>query len=327
MGKTVCVLAVSGYGDVDDDNDAGEEGEELDIDSSFDEKKRKALLRDKVLDDNPSAMIRGDRPWRDGGGGATICCSLCCAQLGFVSSGEDTTFRFLKHRLLTKNGNHQLSSCASFIAREMAKYADVKAIFTFVIFRGQKKYQDKEEDKGEDKDIYKFNKNNLHHGNRRRKCLLLRLVSWDSRMATSFGHNDDDHITPIFKFRQVAKIVFEETYEKVIQPKATESGDNTKNDDDPTKWVWGGVDLCCPPDDDKNDDAIGASSSSYMGGNSSVRLHLPPDEYDEALRSFKEGTKLISKDVADATIMVKMGIGMKRDQMLNLGLAAIPLDE
>jgi hypothetical protein len=96
--------------------------------------------------------------------------------------------------------------------------------------------------------------------------------------------------------------------------------DKFNETDDVTKWVWGGVDLCCLPlgaeqDSQSNEDRIGKVST--------VRLQLPPDEYNQVLSDLLKNSNQFSKSVTDATIMMKMGMDASQD---NLGLAAISLE-
>ena len=62
-----------------------------------------------------------------------------------------------------------------------------------------------------------------------------------------------------------------------------------KRSDDVTKWVWGGVDLCCAPLNGANDGQVEKRGLDEV---STVRLLLQEDEYREALKSLQEETKL-----------------------------------
>jgi hypothetical protein len=258
LGTSVCVLAVAGYGEAEDNHKS-----EMD------------LLKEGA------ATARGNRSWQDASGGATICCSQCCSPLGFASIESPETYRLLKHRLLVGSTNHELSSCASFLAREMVRYAESKAIFTFIIG---------------------VNDGGSMHAPTTTKCLLLRLVSWDTNIATEVLHSER------LDFRKVAKIVFEEMLDKFNET------------DDVTKWVWGGVDLCCLPLGGEQDNQ---SSEDRIGKVSTVRLQLPPDEYDQVLSDLLKNSNQFSKCITDATIMMKMGMDASRN---NLGLTAISLE-
>lgn len=268
LASSVCVLAVTGYGETElEDN----------------EKSEMDLLKEGA------ATVRGNRSWQDSAGGATVCCSQCCSQLGFASMESPETYRLLKHQLLVGSTKKELTSCASFLAREMVRYAESKAIFTFIIGVNS-------------------NVGSTQHAANIAKCLLLRLVSWDTNIATAVVNN-----TERLKFRKVAKLVFEETLDMFKK---------NETEDDVTKWVWGGVDLCCIPLVAERQDGQ-SDSPEKLGQVSTVRIQLPSDEYDRVLRDLRRNSHLFSKSVSDATIKMKMGMEASLE---NLGLTAISLE-
>lgn len=270
---TVTVLPVAGYGEEDMKEDK------------------------KMVDDlmDAGATVRGDRPWREVTGGATVACSQCHAPLGFASLESPETFRLLKHRLCIPDpsgggGSCRMSLCASFLAREMVRYAEAKAIFTFLVALQTPKMG--------------FASSSFT------KCILLRLVSWDCSIATNL---DERSKRP--KFGRFAKIVFEETYDK----RETKVG----------SWMWGGVDLCCPPMDDMDKDVVAASEEKPDDMErkiSTVRILLQKDEYGQTLQSLRDGQQFFTRAVANATILAKMGTMPKSKGCTGgLGLAAIDL--
>lgn len=286
LSGTACVLAVPGYGEGDDDH--GRKQDEKTAD-------------DELVD--ASAAVRGDRSWRDVTSGATVCCSQCSAPLGFAAMESPESFRLLKHRLSIPTHSprrvpsQRLSSCASFLAREMVRYAEAKAIFTFIVTLDAPKMS--------------FASSVFE------KCILLRLVSWDCNIATGV-----DGGSRKLKFRRYAKLVFEETYDRKANQSA---GVGT--------WMWGGVDLCCPPVLDSEsakasslevtDESINEATEQSV---STARILLQEDEYSETLQSLRLGQKLFPKDVADPTILVKMGVApSSKIDGGGLGLTAIPL--
>jgi hypothetical protein len=272
VGHSVCILAVSGYGEGEEESNSNAQGANLPI---FDEQ-------------DASATVRGARSWRDANGGATICCSQCCSALGFASLESPQTYRFLKHRL--SNGKDaRVTSCASFLARELVRYAEAKAIFTFIVGVEASK-----------------------SSKVARKCLMLRLVSWDTVMATRFEESSSNHR---LDFSRVAKVVYEETFDKLA--------DNS-NSEDVTNWVWGGVDLCCIPGTSGQQHNSDSVADLSLGQISTVRLHLPLDEWEEVRQSLVEGASVFSKSVAEATILVKLG-RMGASVSETLGLSAISL--
>jgi hypothetical protein len=253
---------------------------------------------------DPAATVRGERHWRDVTGGATVCCNHCSKAIGFASMEAPECFRLLKHRLsIPRNipgkpsSSRRLSSCASFLAREMVRYAEAKAIFTFIVTL--------------EAPHMSFASTVFT------RCILLRLVSWDCNLATSAGGEDSNELC----FQRFAKLVFEETYDK----RAKGAGE----------WIWGGIDLCCPPlniDEEVEtvDEAEVKKDEPLPGAQrvSSTRIQLSEDEYTETLKSMVQGRKFFTKNVADATILMKMGrMPDQADEIAygGLGLTAIPL--
>ena len=278
VGPQVCILAVNGYGEEDENTP----------------KDFRNVVSSLKPDDNPaSALVRGDRPWVDAVGGATICCSQCCSPLGYASLESPITFRFLKHRFSVRS-SHQMdkighrvvpmSACSSFVARELVRYAETKAIFTFIVG------VDSSEPVG------------------RRRCLLLRVLSWDAVLATTYETSSSQRL----HFDRVAKIVYEETYNKLA----------TRDNKNISSWVWGGVDLCCLP---RDANITGDNKSFKVAQKSAVRLQLPQEEWEEVRLSLIEGNRWFSKSVSDATILVTMGQNVSTEGR-KLGLSAIPLN-
>ncbi|KAL3935603.1 MAG: hypothetical protein SGBAC_008912 [Bacillariaceae sp.] len=280
LGTTVCVLAVSGYGESTD----------------------MAVANTNLVQD--SAVVRGNRMWQDAAGGATICCTQCCSVLGFASLESPETFRLLKHRLLIGSGGDpsvlpglpiatesiELSSCASFLAREMVRYAESKAIFTFVIGV---------DDGEEQKDM----------------CLLLRLVSWDTTIATEASSKEGDGLI----FQKVAKVVYEEVVDEIGN---NNNNNNNNTSEDPSQWVWGGVDLCCILPGVKES---GNANHHNLDKVSTVRLQLPVDEYEAVKMDLQARSHLIPKSIKEATILIKMGGATTMRAKNNMDLTVIPL--
>jgi hypothetical protein len=186
------------------------------------------------------------------------------------------------------------------LARELVRYAESKAIFTFVVRWEGHSAATKSDD------------NN---------SLLLRLLSWETAMATSCDNHEDTSATKSNRllFRKVAKIVFEET----ADPTVARAGHATNRHDDggggATQWFWGGVDLCCPPPNNKikinsNEDATNETVST-------ARLQLPRDEYEKVRTDLVSGQSFFEQETANATIRLKMG-GLWE----GLGLTAVALD-
>jgi HECT-like Ubiquitin-conjugating enzyme (E2)-binding len=272
VGDNICILAIEGYGVVDTEDDPAKSDD--------------------------SATFRGPRTWRDAVGGATLCCSRCCATLGFASLASPETFRFLKHRLSVDNDEQweSLYTCCSFVAREMVRYAESKAIYTFVVAI-QSEGMAKEH----------------------RKCLLLKLVSWDTRRAISRESSayERNSQVDLLDFRKVLKVIYEV---------ADDRNTMTLDGGDPMNWTWGGVDLCCLPGAARRQESqsdVDVSSTHTRAA--SVRLWLSPEDWGDLLQSLVASSKSFSKVVTEATMIVKLGLPTKKRDDNTTGLSALPL--
>lgn len=271
VGNGICALAVEGYGE--------ESGSENDVDEHSD-----------------SATFRGPRPWRDSVGGATLCCSQCCAVLGFASLTSPETFRLLKHRLSTKNDIqwNRLYTCASFVAHEVVRYAESKAIYTFVV-----------------------SVRSEGMANQHRKCILLKLLSWDTRQAKS-GVSTNVVQADILDFKPIVRVIYE----------ITDVRDSMSENVDPMTWTWGGIDLCCLPNGARVQSSaqMDVRQQSNQPSVASVRLWLSHEEWVELHNSLIESSQYFSKALTDATILIKLGPQNEKsdkDSVINLG--ALPL--
>jgi hypothetical protein len=292
-----------------------------------------------------------DHSWRDSSGGegsVTLCCSRCCSPLGFAPITSPETWRLWKHRLstmciqdvpITEEGKvpfgpatslpwsstnttmkmspptplgvlvaKPLSSCSSFLARELIRYAEMKAIFTFVIRCEQTKAE-------------MIDTMNTH--NVRKNCLLLRLLSWETSIATSFVDSSvqaspfSSEFSTKVKLEKVAKIV----YEEAIDPTTIFSANNGQNIDSPDgtttvhhqQWIWGGVDLCCLPQQSSSQTPKATSTAGFVTAlkdgrsSSAVQLQLPKEEYQTVIQDLTVGSRFFNRDVTDATMLLKMG--------------------
>ena len=195
--KNVSILPIEGYGEEDMD----------------------ASTWDGVVDETKKdATCRGAREWKDSVGGATVCCTVCCSILGYASLENVDTIRLFKHRLeakhmRVKNGisyvenSFQHNTCGSFIAKEIIRFAEAQAIFTFAV-------------------IQKSSSTGKLHS-----CLLLKLLSWNTVLAKKCR---DSHQQ--LQFKRVAKVIYEES--------ELMTSDNCSSEDK-SHMTWGGVDLCC----------------------------------------------------------------------------------
>ena len=331
VGSSACVLAASDYHDIFDEDDAGRRQESTPIFKSNEQVDKDKETSEQTPEPNSvtahvqanavngdSATIRGDRLWHDDtgeGGSVNLFCSQCCSALGFSSLSSPETWRFWKHRLsvptytsTSRPSFCRFSTTASFLVREMVRYAETKAIFTFVIHEKRM-----------------GSIGNLNHSSETKRCLLLRLLSWETIMASSLHKNDQNRSycrsiesSNALRFRKKAKIVFEETVDRLLSKSIKKK--NNGDSEDITKWIWGGVDLCCIPapnspslSDKQQDHAQGPNQRTNTSEPTStvpvstVRLGLPTDEYEALKQDLEEGTMLFSTDVAKATILLQMG--------------------
>ena len=265
----ICVLAVDGYGEA-------------------------SGTANNVNETTDSATFRGPRAWRDSVGGATLCCSQCCAILGFASLASPETFRLLKHRLSSKSDEqwNDLHCCASFVAHEIVRYAESKAIYTFVV------------------SVRSEGTPSSHP-----RCILLNLLSWDTRQAKSEDSTLMEEVD-LLDFKSVVRVIYEITNDR----------DTAHDNDDPMSWTWGGVDLCCLPDNAKSrQNRTNAYDQANQPSAASVRLWLSQEEWDELEQTLVESSKYFSKAVTDATILVKLGPKQEKSDSDTVGLGALPL--
>ena len=301
VDRAVCVLAVAGYGE------SGEE-ERIDEDTGKD----------------PLLMRGGTRPWREAVGGATLTCSQCAVVLGWAPIELSDTFRFLQHRLTVPNQNNSVYSdtqpfgmqrVSSFVAREMIRYADTQAAFTFCVVNVDSRQQ--------------------------RQRLWLRLLTWDSRMAERLAAADSDSFR--LQWKSVAKILYEETNEV-----ATDTDDESSS----LVWMWNN-DWCCPPGKSHDTGTSSSSSSSRTmptgnqpspqeNGEQSVpsngpgdfstaaaatliRLCLSGEEWEQLRGEFQSVGRYYSSAIVQATILAQTGRMLDSVQAENVGLAAVPV--
>ena len=270
-----CVLAIDGYGE-HEQKPAGDTATKVHNSDSSDEK----YITQNVV----NAEYRGSRDWHDTVGGATLTCLVCCSTLGYASISEPDGCRLLKHRLRacsTADGNMKdhlkHNTCASFIGKELIRYAESQAVFTFAIFG------------------YRSN-GSLD------QCLLLRVLSWNTSIAMK-GDNG------VLDFRRAVKIIFQDVDATLLLSADAEKDSNDPMD--PMQFSWGGVDLCCPPTSN------GAQSHRNMEqyqdgtnvGRASVNLFLSIDEWQELRDNFVANSKLFPEAISQATVTLKLGGG------------------
>ena len=269
--RNICVLAIDGYGEQSQPT-SHKQFASVSTDENGNEAKQEQI----------DAGYRGNRDWVDEVGGATLTCMMCCSTLGFASIIEPDAYRLMKHRLIAATspyvkGEHHFkqNTCASFIGKELIRYAEAQAVYTFAVFGCQS-------------------------NNEIDACMLLRVLSWNTSMAIK-GANG------ILDFKRVVKII----YEQIDATELLGSTDH-RNNDDPFTFNWGGIDLCCPP---KASKSKGAKEPQDAGTyKSSVNLYLSHDEWKELLTSLENNSKYYSEVVSKTTVMIKLGDRYKNEQ-------------
>lgn len=285
----VCVLAIEGYG-------------EEDICDIKENTKKDVSLQpssETVLESEDGAQFRGSRAWKDNVGGATVCCAQCCSTLGYASIEYPETFRLLKHRLRACVDRNQTQSkdffakntCGSFIGREIVQYAERQAVYTIVVVS----HSDVDKEAG--------GLENSHH--KKRRCLLLRLLSWNTKIAFNLNVESNKG-NDLPEFRRVVKVIYEETDDMVSGPL------NNLGSTSPSDWIWGGADLCCFPEGKAEQLSSPATSDGIENrSKASARIYLAKDEWSELKDSLREGAAYFSTTISKTTVLLKMGDGDK----------------
>ena len=319
LGHHVSVLAIDGYGEREEELKDMEDTANQSTGDRGDKVPPSGLADLDAVKNG--AEFRGLRKWRDSVGGATLCCSQCCTTLGFASLENVEACRLFKHRLssmirdeksqgMMKNALSQ-NTCASFLAKDMIRYAESQAVFTFVITAGRVDGSGPGE--GLDK----------NDGN---ECLLLKILSWDTVVACSSCPENDRRSTPLTRG---IKVIYEfvDNYEDKI------GGSSVKADsiDDIMSWTWGGVDLCCPPlatnktnHQGTGDEQTQAASPEF--GLASVQIFLTEEELLQVKKDLLASSTLFSETVSTSTLLLKLGAdGKKSSGDTSKGLSVILL--
>ncbi len=310
----VCILAVEGYGEremLPGKNDEGKEGA-----NTQHEKKG------NNYDVDGGVLHRGKRAWQDIVGGATICCNQCCSILGYASLEEPDTCRLLKHRLFAKAEETNVNktddfiiceerdffsqnTCASFVAREIVRYAESQAVFTFMIFSAES-----------------------------RKILMIKLLSWNTslqyhqRSSYRIGEiqrREKDYAS----LGRAAKVI----YEEINNIEVLAYSDDI---DDMVNFTWGGYNQCCPH---LNTTGTTSSTIHNMGekvgyveplqdSTASVQIHLALVEYEEIKNALETGSKFFPRAISRPTIVAKLGSdGESKKGKAALSFLGLPLNQ
>ena len=246
-----------------------------------------------------SSQLWKDKSTMKGNRGNIITCSKCYSVLGFVSGHDSNTLRFYKHLLscgdpfssspssLTVKNSFSKYTCGSFIAREMVRYAESEAIYTFIVGVSDE--------------------NDWTRLSRPSECLLLHMLSWDSALVGVDGRtrtSGDDREDGTIEFNKVLKVIFDETTDR---GQYSSSG---RDDEDgtSTKWTWGGIDLCCPPSMSNGLEDSEDFSTEPQTKATSVRIYLSNQEWSELRHVLVNGSEYFSEMVKDAVVLSKLGM-------------------
>ena len=238
-----------------------------------------------------------------------LTCANCCSTLGYVSEQDSNTYRLYKHLLdceMPPNNNIGFGSppgapaqdpfsekytCGSFLAREMVRYAESEAVYTFVVGISDENYN-----------WTGVHNKNPHHG----ACILLRMLGWDTPMAVMGGSANGGRESEEICFRKVVKVIYEVTSDHGGLTHAANS-----NSDDPLEWSWGGTDFCCLPPTGKSqanpdDDEIAGAAVQTKA--SSIRIYFSKQEWTDLRDVLARGSDYFSETVKDAIVMTKLGL-------------------
>ena len=232
------------------------------------------------IEDASSSEAWKDKAAIKGGKSKIITCAKCCSTLGFVSNNDNdsNTYRLYKHLLdCGKPPNTSIFSkytCGSFLAREMIRYAENDAIYTFIVGISDEMDWTRAHNPG--------------------PCILIRMLSWDTPMAVVDKKSSTDESNKL-QFHKVVKIIFEEVSDKVI---------DTTNNNDSMEWTWRGVDFCCPPPNGTNVD----ESTEMQTKASSIRIFFSQHEWAELKDTLIDRSMCFSEAVKEAVVMTKLGL-------------------
>jgi HECT-like Ubiquitin-conjugating enzyme (E2)-binding/MYND finger len=289
IGDVACVLAIAGYGtDSREEEQPESESASLAVDAS--------------------AAARGRRPWRDAVGGATLTCSRCASHLGFAPMDLLDTYRLLKHRILVLPKPSQfalesyaLQSISTFVAHEMVRHAETKAIFNFAV------YTDNAPAKS-------------HHalsGSREQCVLRLCLVSWttiassshDASFLTMDSSSSGVHVIPQWKKRC-----------KILYSQAIDDSNDSKSD---SQWTWTDRDWCCPDPDIPMVPKTGLEETN-LSAMSCIRLVLSTYEFTQLSVELEQSSQWYAQEAVAATMAATWGRELPVS-CLEQGLACIAL--
>lgn len=246
-------------------------------------------------------------------------CASCYSTLGYVSEHDTDTFRLYKHLLdcgkeNDGDGSHVRSdcgdaepvgrsafmkhTCATFLARELVRYAESDAIYTFIVAIS---------------DVNDWTRMGRRNPG---ACVLLRTLGWDTPMSTMEGgarmdgpaeeESSGDLNNYPLSFQKVVKVIFE-----VVTDRNVLTSPQTSNGDNPMEWTWGGTDFCCPPprlSSASNASGLRNDEMAVQTRASSVGIFLSEREWCELKDELHRSSDYFTAAVSDAFVMTKLGV-------------------
>lgn len=187
----------------------------------------------------------------------------------------------------------QDNTIGSFLGKELIRYAESKAVFTFWVFD-----QDGFQEEGEDTT----------------QCLFIRVLSWNTMVARKkHSNNDQDPLT----FRPCVKLIYQHQRNVSI----SQHNNNKANNTNVSKQFMG--DACCPPSfvlpfatpatDATMDSTTSSSSPTISKQYKSVNLYLESQEWNELHDLLKDASSFFSDSVSRATVTLKLGVQEEGD--------------
>lgn len=270
------------------------------------------------LSNNTSDTISASEAWKEksaarGEISTPITCANCCSTLGYVSDHNSCTFRLYKH--LLDCGSPHINNgvgasaftkytCGTFLAKEMVRYAESEAIYTFIIGISDENDWTRIHNPG--------------------ACILLRVLSWETPMATVGGSSSytplEDPDSHKIRFQRVVKVIYEEISDKK---------ELTAVNDDPLEWTWRDMDFCCPSPvrgTGSNTDATSDRNSNTAPRRKafSTRIFFSKQEWSELRDTLVHGSQYFSDAMKDAVVMTKLGMPSSVQEQ-NATLSFLPI--
>ena len=190
-------------------------------------------------------------------------------------------------------------SIAIFVAQELKRYAESKAIFTFIVSPTKESAN------------HHHNETN-ESSSTNSQSLLLHVVSWDSVLLDLSASQG----VP----KRVVKVIYELSSHMPLPTMET-----AERDPNNFAWSWGGLDFCCDPitapitttaSIKKNQADLNKEGSKF------AHLILDGDEFHELVTWITNCPYVFPQEVVAATIRIKLGL---HENSVKAGMAAMDL--